>query len=98
MIRAAPRRLDLGFGGATSRTARARSSGAWMLSRSGETEMVSGFRGRKARAALARRRATAPPASESSEAMAGGGSVKRWVRESRRGISAFYECHLVDLF
>src|ERR1041385_2950422 len=113
MMRAASRRLVFTCGAETSRTAMAKSSGTMMLSRNGETERVPGFSGWKPNSVLAVTRAEARPASESSNATAGGGSFQSELMESRIAISlvvptgsgcsnhfalTLNKRHLVDLF
>src|SRR5262245_7488067 len=101
MTRATSRRLDFtpAPGAAASRTAAANSSGTRMLSRNGDTEIVPGLSGRKASSVFGPRRAAATPASESSNAIDGGGSRKSVEKESGRCMaSTLDERHLVDLF
>src|ERR1039457_4140978 len=73
-MRAISRRLRAAWVPARERTAAANSSASRTFSLRGETESVPGFRGRKSSSARAPMRAAAMPASEISNAMAGGAS------------------------
>src|SRR5262245_13592050 len=61
--------------GARARTAAASSSGAWILSRSGETDIVPGGSGRNSVCGALAISQLAIPCSDSSKAYAGGGSL-----------------------
>src|ERR1035438_6441676 len=75
-MRATSRRLRAAWVPARERTAATKPSGSRTFSLRGETESVPGLRGRKSNSARAPMRAAAMPASEISNAMAGGASCK----------------------